>query len=142
MSIERPNFHDLTPIQQARFGNGVGPYWLPDWARRLITKTASWFFKDASWRHHDFGYVVGGDRWDRARCDWKFLKAMLRDAVTQTDELEFSAQVIVLHLLAVPAAVMIALFFYLAVRIGGQLGSFQYRESYATLDEVIATYRR
>ena len=140
MSIKRPSFHDLTPAQQAQFGNGVGPYWLPGWARQLITQTASWFFKDASWRHHDFGYAVGGDRWDRARCDWKFLTAMLRDARTQNHRSENPLGVMLLNLVAVPTAILIALFFYVAVRIGGQLGSFEYRDSYASLDEVIATY--
>jgi hypothetical protein len=133
MRIKRPNFHDLTPLQQAQFGNGVGPYWLPAWARHLITTTVSWFFKDASWRHHDFGYVVGGDRWDRARCDWKFLVAMLRDAWTQEG---WSWP------LAVPIAVLISLFFYLNVRLFGQFGSFEYRDTYATLDEVIEAYHQ
>ena len=131
--MKRPSFHDLTDAQQAAFGNGVGPYWLPDWARHLITESASWFFKDASWRHHDFGYVVGGDRWDRARCDWKFLVAMLRDAHTQDHKLWF---------VALPIAVVISLLFYVSVRLFGQCGSFQYRDSYATLEEVIEAYRR
>lgn len=129
--MQRPSFRDLTPAQQVKFGNGVGPYWLPDWTRRLITNTASWFFENASWRHHDFGYVVGGDRWDRARCDWKFLVAMLRDAWTQRGWL---------RVLKVPTAILISLVFYICVRIGGGWGSFDYRDSYATIDEVIAAY--
>lgn len=128
----RPSFDDLTPEQQRQFGNGVGPYWLPDWARDLITQTASWFFKDASWRHHDFGYVVGGDRWDRARCDWKFFRAMLRDAASQPRWI---------WLVAAPTATLISLLFWIAVRIGGQLGSFEYRERYATLEEVMEAYQ-
>ena len=129
--MRRPSFDDLTPEQQAQLGNGLGPYWLPDAVRRFITQKASWFFKDASWRHHDFGYAVGGDRWDRARCDWKFLRAMLRDAVTQDALWLFSA----------PFAITFSLVFFLAVRIGGGWGSFEYRDRYASLDEVLATYR-
>ena len=129
----RPSFSDLAPAQQGNFGNGVGPYWLSAKARRWITKTASWFFRSASWRHHDFGYAVGGDRWDRARCDWKFLRAMLRDAVRQRP--------VLLWPLTASAAILLSLIFYLAVRIGGQFGSFVYRDCYASLDEVLATYR-
>ena len=121
--MTRPSFHNLTPIEQAEFGNGVGPYWLPDWARDAITQGASWFFDEASWRHHDFGYMVGGDRYDRRRCDDKFLVAMLRDAVKQGGY--FSG-------LKATAATVIALVFYIAVRIGGQFGSFEYRDHYKT----------
>ena len=130
--MNRPSFHDLTAHQQRQFGNGVGPYWLPDRLRNLITQTASWFFKDASWRHHDFGYAVGGDRWDRARCDWKFFTAMMRDAISQS---------LIWSPIAVPAALLISLAFFLTVRIGGQFGSFDYRDSYASLEDVIGGYR-
>lgn len=129
--MRRPSFDDLTPEQKRQFGNGLGPYWLPDAVRRFITEKASWFFQDASWRHHDFGYAVGGDRWDRARCDWKFLHAMLRDAVTQDRA----------WLITAPSAILISFIFYLVVRIGGQFGSFEYRDRYASLDEVLETYR-
>jgi len=125
--VQRPSFYDLTPEQQVLFGNGVGPYWLPDWARQLTTKTASWFFKDASWRHHDFGYTVGGDRWDRARCDWKFFTAMLGDAVTQP---------VKTWIILAPSALAISLFFYVVVRLFGQFGSFKYRENYAVLEDI------
>lgn len=119
----RPSFHSLTPEQQEQFGNGIGPYWLPDWARDAITQGASWFFDEASWRHHDFGYAVGGDRYDRRRCDDKFLVAMLRDALKQSGP--FIG-------LKAAAAVVISLAFYIAVRIGGQFGSFEYRDHYKT----------
>ena len=126
----RPSFYDLTAAQQLQFGNGIGPSWLSVRARAWITKNASWYFKDASWRHHDFGYWVGGDRWDRARCDWLFFKAMLRDAARQhrggSRHLKFLT------------AILISLLFYLAVRVLGQFGSFDYRRSYASLDEIIS----
>ncbi len=136
--MNRPSFDELTPEQQLRFGNGLGPYWLPGPVRRFITKTASWFFKDASWRHHDFGYAVGGDRWDRARCDWKFLVAMVKDAVSQDPG---SGAMGFVRLFAVPLAIVLSVVFYLAVRVGGQFGSFEYRDRYATLAEVAAVYR-
>ncbi|WP_170432998.1 hypothetical protein [Ruegeria arenilitoris] len=129
----RPSFHDLTPEQRKQFGNGLGPYWLPKAVRRFITETASWFFQGASWRHHDFGYAVGGDRWDRARCDWKFLREMLRDAVSQEQGLDWLGKAL--------TAILISLIFYLAVRVGGQFGSFEYRDNYATPQEVLNTYR-
>lgn len=136
----RPKFSDLTPEQQLHFGNGLGPYWFSDAMRAFITKQASWFFKTASWRHHDFGYVVGGDRWDRARCDWKFYAAMLRDAW----DCKPISRIVLIDLLAMPFVILLALIlasiFYTAVRIGGQFGSFEYRDSYASLDEVIAAY--
>lgn len=138
--MPRASFHDLTSEQQAQFGNGVGPFWLSGRARNLITGAASWFFRDASWRHHDFGYCVGGDRWDRARCDWKFLVAMLKDAVTQQASGDTIAEEIEAYSKAV-IAVGISLLFYVAVRVGGQFGSFEYRNRYATLDEVLETCR-
>jgi len=137
--MRRPSFRDLDPVQQKLFGNGLGPYWLPGRVRRFITRTASWFFRDASWRHHDFGYAVGGDRWDRARCDWKFLRAMLQDAVSQKSGWPVAPQMV--WLLKVPIAVVISVSFYLAVRIGGQFGSFVYRDRYASLEEVLNTCR-
>lgn len=126
--MKRPSFDDLTEEQKQNFGNGIGPFWLSDRIRNLITETASWFFKDASWRHHDFGYVVGGDRWDRARCDWKFFTAMSKDALTQRWPLA---------VITIPAALIMSIVFYVAVRIGGQFGSFEYRDGYADLAQVL-----
>lgn len=127
--MKRPQFEDLAPEQVRLLDFDVGPGWLPKRWRRFLTQTASWFFDEASWQHHDFGYAVGGDRWDRARCDWKFLSAMLRDARAQR------------AVLIIPA-VLLALIFYIAVRIGGQFSSFRYRDSYATIDEVIKNASR
>ena len=138
--MPRPKFSDLTPAQQLKFGNGLGSYWFPAKLRQFITKQASWFFKTASWRHHDFGYVVGGHRWDRARCDWKFYAAMLHDAWDYKRVSRF----VPLDLIAMPFVVALSLtlacVFYIAVRIGGQFGSFEYSDHYASLDEVIAAY--
>ena len=65
----RPSWSSLTSDQQRHFGNGVGPGWLPKWARKLITGAMSWYFSDASWRHHDFGYAVGRTERERWRYD-------------------------------------------------------------------------
>ena len=119
----RPKFTDLTPEQQTAFGNGLGPWWLSDWARRGLTSWSRNFFITASWRHHDFGYAVGGDRFDRARCDWKFFIAMTRDAVG-------------LRWLLIAPALILSVFYYTMVRSLGWL-SFNYQDVYSTLDEII-----
>lgn len=123
----RPKFTDLTPDERAQFGNGLGPWWFPDRLRNFITNIASFFFFRASWRHHDFGYAVGGDRYDRRRCDDKFLIAMLSDAITQARRWHGFVTFYI--------ALFLAVLFYVAVRLGGHR-SFEYRKSYATLDEV------
>ncbi len=102
----RASFHKLSPDQRAWFGNGVCPFGMFGTLRNLITQGASWFFQDASWQHHDFGYFVGGDRWDRARCDWKFLVAMVRDALSQQNGLSAPFKI--------PAALVLSLLFYMA----------------------------
>lgn len=66
---------DLTPQQQAEFGNGCGPDWLPRWLVKLLF---GWLF-EASCRRHDFAYSRGGDETDRRESDRGFFKAMQRD---------------------------------------------------------------
>lgn len=122
----RPKFSQSTPAEQQNFGNGVGPDWIPKWAREVATAWLCFFFASASWRHHDFGYDVGGDRWDRRRCDDKFLIAMRRDALSLP----------ALQFWAIPLALMIAYSTYFLVRIFGDYGSFKHRDAYATLDEI------
>lgn len=58
--------------------NGFGPDWLPEWARKVLTKFGLLFFAEASWARHDEGYSRGFPA--RHICDRKFLQAMLRDA--------------------------------------------------------------
>ena len=128
--MKRPSFFDLTADERARFGNGLGPFWLPNAAREFITDKASWFFQHASWRHHDFGYSVGGDLFDRARCDWKFFAAMCKDAISQSRH----------RFVRVPIALILSMLFYTMVRFFGAFGSFDYRDGYASLDEIRATY--
>lgn len=131
MSVIRPSYTDLTPAQQANFGNGVGPVWMSGRARGLITKTASWFFKDASWRHHDFGYSLGYSKAHRRLYDWKFYKAMLRDALSQPA---------LIWPVAAPLAILISTLFYIAVRALGNRGSFHFGTAYRSLDEILADY--
>lgn len=86
--------------------NGVGPWWFPDWARQFLTWLSSHFFDEASWRKHDEGYTLAIK--PRAICDWKFLQAMIRDASRTTR----------LHRMLM--CIVLALFFYTSVRIGGR----------------------
>lgn len=125
--LRRPKFDEFPPKLRPYLGNGVGNELLPDWAIGFLTQTANWFFDEASWRHHDFGYTIGGDKWDRKRCDWKFFKAMRKDAWRQN---------LILWPIAAPAAYLIAVVFYLAVRIGGWR-SFAFQAGYTTQEELI-----
>ncbi|KPU83692.1 hypothetical protein JI58_07905 [Marinosulfonomonas sp. PRT-SC04] len=129
--MARPSFADLTPAQQAHFGNGLGPSWLPNWLRTSITETASWFFKDASWRHHDFGYSLGYTKAHRRQYDWKFYRAMLRDAVSQPA---------LIWIVAAPVAILIATLFFLAVRAFGGRSGFHFGTGYRSLEQILSDY--
>ena len=78
--IRLVRWHELTPIQQADFGNGCGVSWMPNWLTSLFF---GWFF-EASCRRHDFGYVRGGTENDRVRVDLGFLRSMWRDVALAT----------------------------------------------------------
>ena len=96
--------------------NGLGPWWFPDGVRRLLTWLSSFFFDEASWRKHDRGYAIGYPA--RAKCDWKFLQAMIRDA-SRTEWLH-----------RMLACILLGLFFYALVRAFGFFsynGTFQLR---------------
>lgn len=56
-------------------GTACGPGWLPTPARKWLF---GWFF-EASCIKHDEGYREGGSEFRRWVCDYKFLRAMLRD---------------------------------------------------------------
>ncbi len=111
------SWNDLTPAQQADFGNGVGPWWFPSWPRKILTKIAEVFFQEADWGRHDFGYKFEtAPRWI---CDLRFLQAMLRDA-SQID-----------HQLKIFGAVLLSTFFWIMVRLFGwaSYGASQWRIS-------------
>ena len=124
--MKRPVFAELTPEQQANFGNGLGPEWLPESLRRAVTAFALLFFNHTAWRQHDFSYVVGGNAHDRARADRVFLRAMLKDTIDQPAPL---------WLLTAPIGLVLSGLFFIAVRLGGTR-SFHYRNSHATIEEI------
>ena len=62
----KPHFTDLTPEQQATFGNGCT--FVPD------------FHYTASCRHHDFNYVRGYRLVDKLKADWDMCRLMWADS--------------------------------------------------------------
>ncbi len=118
----RPRWSDLPPEFQARFGNGVGPSWFPAFLRNFTTKHYSWFFREASWKHHDFGYWVGHAHDNRKEYDDKFLAAMKRDLQGR-------------GFLTKMSGFVISRSFYAAVRVGGG-GSFYYHHEYRCIEEL------
>lgn len=117
--IIRPRYQDATPEQLARICNGVGPAWAPTPVRKLMTMLSSWFFDEASWNHHDFGYYIGCRECCRREYDHKFFMAMLRDARC-------------LPIFKMILASALSLLFYLAVRLCGWT-SFYYGPEYQPL---------
>ena len=117
-------FKDLTEQQKSFFANGLGPEWLPGWILTLFTQQGSWFFAEASWRHHDFGYARGFTWRHRLVCDWKFFRAMSRDAMSQDVPLK------------IPIALALSSLFFAAVVLFGW-SSFHFGDRYRTLDEII-----
>lgn len=79
---------DLTPEQQAEFGNGCGPSWLPE---KVANVLFGWFF-EASCRHHDFNYSRGGNEKDRKKADKDFYNAMMRDSSRVKSPLKYLAK--------------------------------------------------
>lgn len=126
--VTRPRWEWLSAEQRLRFGNGVGPWWFTDGMRKVLTGYASFFFDDASWKHHDFGYTKGHLAEHRKEYDQKFLQAMKRDARS-------------LGVGKREMAFLLSYAFYIAVRIGGG-GSFFYCHRFRSLDEVIAASKR
>lgn len=119
-SAGRPSYRDLTPEQRKQLCNGVGSDWMPRWLRKLLTLLSGWFFNEASWCHHDFGYAVGHTEAHRLECDQKFLAAMLRDA---------GRGGLVRYVIAVP----LSLLFYVMVRVFGRF-SFAYGYKFTKIE--------
>ena len=115
----RPSYSDATPEQLKRICNGVGPSWAPAPVRKTMTLLSGWFFDEASWNHHDFGYYIGCRERHRRYCDSRFFEAMRKDARQQP-------------FYKMMAAMNLSLFFYLSVRLFGWL-SFHYGQDYQPL---------
>ncbi len=118
-STSRPSYRDLTPEQRKQLCNGVGSDWQPAWQRKALTKLSGWFFSEASWCHHDFGYTVGHTEAHRLEYDRKFLAAMLRDA---------GRGGFIRYVIAMP----LSLLFYVFVRVFGRF-SFAYSDDYRSI---------
>ena len=118
-STSRPSYRDLTPDQKAVLCNGVGSDWMPRWSRKLLTLLSSWFFSEASWCHHDFGYSIGYTETHRLEYDSKFLAAMLRDA---------GRGGFIRYVIAMPLSML----FYVLVRVFGRF-SFAYGDDYRSI---------
>lgn len=115
----RPRYSDATPEQLKLICNGVGPSWAPPPVRKTMTVLSGWFFDEASWNHHDFGYYIGCRERHRLYCDNRFLKAMFRDCLRQP-----------VHKFGL--AMVLSGSFYLAVRCFGW-ASFYYGQDYQSL---------
>lgn len=109
-----PRWENLTESQKKRVSNGIGAEWMPAFVRDTVTKLSSSFFDEASWSHHDYGYMKGENERDRRRCDVLFYDAMKRD-ISRNDDI-----------LKIPT-LLLATFFFVAVRLAGW-GAFQYGE--------------
>ena len=70
---------DLTPEQQAEFGNGCGPAWMPNWSLNLVKNWLFGWCYESDCRRHDFAYSRGGSANDRKIADDGLYHAMLRD---------------------------------------------------------------
>lgn len=62
----KAHFSDLTPEEQATFGNGCT--FVPDW------------HYTASCRHHDFNFSRGGSLKDKLKADWDMCRLMWHDS--------------------------------------------------------------
>lgn len=117
----RPGYSSLTTDEKKLVCNGIGPDWFPVMLTNLLTRVGSFFFKEASWCHHDFGYSIGYTKEHRALYDRLFLEAMLRDT---SDANGYR-----------PLAFVMSYFFYYCVRLMGS-HSFHYGNRYLTVDEL------
>lgn len=85
-----------------------GPAWAPQAVKNILF---GWFF-EASCIRHDKAYEKGGNELRRLKVDFGFFKAMMRDSLKTKS-------------VVMPLKITTAVFFFLAVRIGGPL-SFNY----------------
>lgn len=118
-NLLRPRYQDATPDQLKLICNGVGPSWAPPPVRKTMTLLSNWFFDEASWQHHDFGYYIGRTEKERAEYDAKFFDAMIKDC-----------QQLPWHKKA--NGYSLSCFFYASVRLFGS-ASFYYGQDYQPL---------
>lgn len=114
--IHKLRYSDLTDYQKSKICNGCG-------AKGWKIKIPQFLF-NASCKQHDFYYWRGGDESDRKQADKDFYRFMRIDA-NKPDELY---KKIWYHTWA--------FVYYVSVRIGGK-SSFQYRDTYKTMEDVI-----
>lgn len=123
MSQSQPvRWAELTPTQQANFGNGCGPKWV---SKSLAKLLFGWFF-EASCRRHDFGYARGGTKADKESVDNGFHKAMIRDAERLAEQHKYAKHI---------AAWLVGELFYLSVKTLGWM-QFNYGP-YRSLSELV-----
>lgn len=114
----RPRWRDLTPEQRDVFRNGVGPDWMPTRIRDFITVTCSFFFDEAAWEHHDFGYYIGKSVTEKFEYDWKFFCAMCKDSIDSNQ---------------IAISLTLSMIFYFAVTIFGWF-SFNFGKDYKRIN--------
>jgi len=100
---------ELSPDEQAEFGNGCGPKWMPDWLKHFISVYLFGWLYEASCRRHDFGYARGGSEANRKKADLGYYRAMQRDAGRLANESSCKEM----------AALMVAWLYYRLVRLFG-----------------------
>jgi len=110
----KPHFTDLTPEQQATFGNGCGLY-----SRFLRVPQ---FAFEASCRQHDFNFSRGGGIKDFTKANMDFFRAMLKDASNSDHPIFFS---------------LCSYIYLIGVTIFGVF-AFGWRREYRTLEEILA----
>ena len=110
----KPHFSDLTPEQQATFGNGCG-------LQAKLLRVPQFIFK-ASCNQHDFNYIRGGQFKDFTKANMDFFKAMLIDASNSDKPLFYS---------------LMSYIYLLGVTVFGVF-AFHWSNEYRTLEEILA----
>lgn len=109
----KPHFSDLTPEQQATFGNGCGLY------SRFLRVPEFKFV--ASCRQHDFNFCRGGSFNDFIKANMDFFKAMLIDASNSDRPIFYS---------------LMSYIYLLGVTVFGVF-AFHWSKEYRTLEEIL-----
>lgn len=110
----KPHFSDLTPEQQATFGNGCGLY-----SRMLQVPD---FAFNASCRQHDFSFSRGHSLKDFHKANMDFFRAMLIDASNSDKPIFYS---------------LMSYIYLIGVTVFGVF-AFKWGTRYKTLEEILA----